>query len=123
MGDREAEVRGVPRVERLALEVVAYCGRLGVGLAPVHRGLYQHLSDAAASMLANIGEAWDEPSRGDKARFFRYALRSAGECQRTLRGLVAASGITREQAGRGTQILLAVKLDLLRLIHWASSPD
>lgn len=67
----------------------------------------------ADSILLNLGEAFDEPSPGDKRRFLRYALRSAGEAEKALLGIRALGLLPAPVIQQG--------LVLLRDIPWTSS--
>lgn len=107
------------RVARLAEAFVVCARQVERVLYGRHFAMNRHLQDAAASLLANIGEALDEPSLGDKARFLRYAQRSAGECERLLRGLRRLRAIPTGLADDGLRHLRDIKLDLIRLTRWA----
>lgn len=106
------------RVARLAEELLRYCDRVDRALRGRGREVNYHLRRAAASAVANVGEALDEESRGDKRRLFRYAYRSCGECERCLRGLAAVGALPPALADEGERRIKDVKLDLLRLIAW-----
>jgi four helix bundle protein len=106
------------RVERLAVELVAVCRGLSHRLDARAPALNDQLQPAAASALANVGEALEEPSRGDKRRFFRYALRSAGEVERLLAGAHRIGAIPDRAHDDARRLLRDLKLDLLRLIRW-----
>jgi four helix bundle protein len=58
--------------------------QLVAGVGPPHVHLADQVLRAAASASLNIAEGATEFSRGDKARFYRMALRSAGEAAATL---------------------------------------
>ena len=75
------------------------------------------LQECAASILANLGEGWDEPSRGDKRRFLRYAHRSAGEAERLLRGLQTLHRVPRAEIATALRVLFDIKMDLHRLLQ------
>jgi four helix bundle protein len=111
---------GDARIARLAVELVAFCDDVGRRLGGRKVALNSHLQDAAASVLSNVGEGLDEPSKGDKRRFFRYAVRSAGECEQLLRGLARVGALPPEALAGGIRLLRQIKMDLLRLIRWAS---
>ena len=106
-----------PRVERQAEDFVELCDAIEPRL--LRRGKRDTnatLQDSSNSILANIGEGWDEPSPGDKIRFFRYAARSAGECERALVRLRSTRILTEEELRHGFKLLLGIKMDLRRLI-------
>lgn len=71
----------------------------------------------ADSILLNLGEAFDEPSPGDKRRFLRYALRSAGEAEKALLGIRALGLLPAPVIQQGLVLLRDIRLDLKRLIH------
>lgn len=104
---------------RLALDLVAFCDRIEPDiLARGKRAVNEHLQDAAASSVANVGEGWDEPRVREKRKFFIYALRSAGECQRELRAAARVRAIGGAELTEGLERIRAFKIDLWRLISW-----
>jgi four helix bundle protein len=109
------------RVVQLALEFVAYCGDIERALRGRRAPLNAQLQRAAASILSNIGEGFDEPNKTEQRRFFRYAIRSAGESQRVLQGLTIVGALDPDQAATGTALLKNIKYDLLRLIQWSTT--
>jgi four helix bundle protein len=110
-----------PRVVQLALEFVAYCGDIERLLRGRRAPLNAQLQRAAASILSNIGEGFDELSKTDQRRFFRYAIRSAGESQRLLQGLTIVGALDPTQTAPGYALLKDIKFDLLRLIQWSTT--
>lgn len=108
-----------PRVVRLALDLVEYCDRIEPRLLERgKRALNEHVQDGAASALANVGEALDDPNIAEKRRFLIYAIRSAGECQRQLRGAARVRAIEAEELAEGLRRIRDLKCDLRRLIAW-----
>jgi four helix bundle protein len=80
-------------VYRKSIELLDLVIELG-GMVPAGKGLvYDHAERAIWSIIINLGEGSCEHSRGDKNKFYRYALRSAGEC-------VAAFTILSRYPGR-----------------------
>ena len=71
-------------VYRKAREVVALCDKVVRTLPVVRKDLRDQLHRASTSVMFNIAEGADEYSLGDKARFYRIARRSAGECDAVL---------------------------------------
>jgi four helix bundle protein len=69
------------------------------------RSLQDQLDRASVSVLANIAEGAQEQLPREKARFFRYALRSAAECGALLK--------LAERRGIGDAKLLATCRQLL----------
>jgi four helix bundle protein len=120
IGARASEGRRGPRVVRLGEEFLEYCGRVDTALRGRWAAVNDHLQRAAASILANTGEALDEISTGDRSRLFRYALRSCGECERCLRGLQAVDAIPDPLAREGLRRVRDVKMDLFRLVSWSA---
>jgi four helix bundle protein len=121
-GQEGARANGArpPRVLRLALDFVAFCQQHQRAVARARPTLDGQLQETADSILLNLGEAFDEPSRGDKRRFFRYALRSAGEAEKGLRGIAVLDLIPRPTIEEGLRLLRDIRFDLKRLINWAS---
>ena len=109
---------GQPRAARLALEFLAFAREVALQMARVQAPAADHLADAAASLLANIGEALEEESPGDMRRFLRYAKRSAGECERLLLGGAELGVVTPRQLEEGMRRLKDLKWDLRRLMAW-----
>lgn len=58
--------------------------RLVAGIRPPHAHLADQALRSISSIPLNIAEGATEFSRGDKARFYRMALRSAGEAAAAL---------------------------------------
>lgn len=106
-----------PRLERLAIEFLQYVRDLESTLLRRAPALNPDLQKCAASILANFGEGWDDPSPGDKKRLFRYAHRSAGEAERLLRGVRSLRIVPDARIDDGLRLLLDIKMDLNRLIR------
>jgi four helix bundle protein len=85
------------------------------------RGPHAHLADqalrAASSMSLNIAEGATEFSRGDKARLYRIALRSAGEAAATLDLLARSNLVTPARCAPVRTELGTITAMLTRLIH------
>jgi four helix bundle protein len=109
-----------PRVLRLALEFGAYWDRHGPTVRRARPPMHGQVERTADSILTNIGEAFGEPSRGDKRRFFRYALRSAGEAEKALLGLATLDLLPHSMIEEGLRLLKNIRLDLHRLINSTS---
>jgi four helix bundle protein len=118
-GARSSGGRG-PRVLGLALRFVAFYQRYEAEVARARPGLGVQLQEAADSIVLNLGEGFDEPSRGDKRRFFRYALRSAGEAEKGLHALSVLNLIPSPALEEGLRLLRDIRFDLKRLINWSS---
>lgn len=109
-----------PRVERLAVRFVAGCHRVGGRLGSRRPSMNNQLQRASDSVLANIGEGLDAGQPGEQCRFFRYALRSAGEAERLFRGAARLELLPRHEVTSALRLLKDIKMDLRRLITWAS---
>jgi four helix bundle protein len=112
--------RRQPRLARLALVLVTGCEGVDRELRGRAAALNDQLQRAAGSVLANVGEALDEPSPGDKRRFLRYARRSAGECDRLLRALARLHHLTPRSATTALNLVRDIKMDIDRLIRWSA---
>ena len=62
-----------------AIEAVALVAKITMALAPLDRWLAVQIRRAAGSIVLNIAEGAGEFSRDEKAKFYRYARRSALE--------------------------------------------
>ncbi|MBW3552628.1 MAG: hypothetical protein KY466_03910, partial [Gemmatimonadetes bacterium] len=89
---------------KLALEFLEFARRVGPRIARVQEPGAEHLEDAAAPQLANVGEALDEDSPGDIRRFLRYAKRSGGECERLLLGAAELGCVTPRELDQGVRL-------------------
>jgi four helix bundle protein len=82
---------------------------------------HSHLADqvlrAASSVPLNIAEGASEFSRGDKIRFYRMALRSAGETAAVLDLLERSRLVDSEASGVIRRELGHIMAMLTRLIH------
>src|SRR5437763_13892372 len=67
-------------VYRVGLEFVVVADEVAAALPPGRAHLADQLQRAATSIALNIAEGAGEFSKKDKARFYRFALRSATEC-------------------------------------------
>ncbi len=76
----------------------------------------KQLGSASISVLTNAGEAGGEYSRGDKARFYRYALRSATETAAIIIFLARRALITVAQEVAARRLLLKTIKTLTRMV-------
>lgn len=84
---------------------------------PIHRrDMRNQLERAATSILLNTAEGANEFSLGDKAKFYRIARRSAGECDAALDALECA-GLGAASHVRARAQLREVGVLLSALIH------
>jgi four helix bundle protein len=96
------------------------CGRHRRAVVRGRPGLDEQIQEAADSVVLNLGEGFAETSRGDKRRFFRYALGSAGEAEKGLRTLAVVDLLTPHALDEGLRRLRDIRLDIKRLIAWSS---
>jgi four helix bundle protein len=73
---------------------------------------------AAASLVANLGEAFDADTLAEKRRYFRYALGSTGEGARLLHGASQAKALPESALDEAFRLLRDIKWDLIRLVRW-----
>ena len=101
----------------LARRFEAWFGRLESRFArwPGH---WEQLERASGSVISNVGEALDSVTRPQKRRYFGYALASAGEARKLIKGYWSAGILTAEEAAEGLRLLQDIRWDLIRLIHW-----
>ena len=78
--------------------------------------LIDQLQRAASSIVLNIAEGAGEFSPGDKARFYRMALRSATECAAVLDVAKATSGLPILGVDDGRAILARIVAMLTRMV-------
>jgi four helix bundle protein len=78
--------------------------------------LADQLQRAATSIALNIAEGAGEYSRGDKARFYRMALRSATECAALLDVLGRLKLGEVERLTRGHDALVGIVSMLTRMV-------
>lgn len=83
--------------------------------------LADQLYRAATSIALNIAEGAGEFSAGDKARFYRMALRSATECAAIVDVLCQSKIITEEARANARAVLHRIVSMLTRLAQQFSS--
>jgi four helix bundle protein len=95
-----------------ALELAILADQLAMEHRKKRPWLGFQLGKTGVSVLNNTGEAIGEYSRGDKARFFRYALRSASELGAMIvfMGERALLTVEAEGAARG------LTLDVMKML-------
>jgi four helix bundle protein len=104
------------RVFRLGVDLVEAVDSLDRALARRKPALNHQLQDAAVSVLANIGEGATELSRADKRRFYRYALRSTGECAALIHAAERIEALPDDAIDGVLALLLRIRTNLFRLI-------
>ncbi|MGH7475554.1 MAG: four helix bundle protein [Longimicrobiales bacterium] len=104
-------------VYRLAIELLALGGDAVREVDPLYRALVWQLLRAVHSIALNIAEGADESSPGDKARFYRYARRSAAETSAAVDGLAALRQLTPEFVELAHSRCNTIAAHLTRLIR------
>lgn len=106
----------------LALDFLEFADRIESTVRRRKRWLNEDFQAAAVSILANIGEGATELSVKDKKRFYRYALRSTGECSALLHGIERLRLIPAADVKAGKALLLSLRIHLLRLLRSSLRP-
>jgi four helix bundle protein len=103
---------------RLARQFMALLPRITRNLRGPDAWIFRsQLVRAALSILANIAEGAGEFLPGEKAKFYRYAMRSAQECVAILDGLVDYSLLKSDDIQEARQILRSIVNLLVRTIR------
>ena len=105
---------------RLALDLVAYTQHHERVFRRARPSLYDEMAPTADSVLSNVGEAFDDESFREKRKFFRYALRSAGECEKQLLGFQKINALSEPEMAQGLKLVRDIRFDLKRLIAWTT---
>jgi four helix bundle protein len=100
----------------LAADVYSRATDLVRGLPGVHRHLMYQLLRASSSIALNLAEGTAEYSRGDKARFYRIALRSTAECGAIIHLLRRVNAVNVTAAAQLRQDLLRLTSMITALI-------
>ena len=109
--------RGEPRVVWLAYQYLAWCRSQEQRLQQ-WPGTWGQIERAAASIVANSGEAFDSRTMPLMRQYFGYARASAGESARLLLGAAEAGMIPQSAAEEGLRLLTDIRWDLHRMIAW-----
>lgn len=99
------------------MDFVALAQRIIAALPVGHAGLGDQLRRAATSIALNIAEGAGEFSKPDKARFYRFARRSATECAAALDVAVRLELATAAQCEPGREVLFRVVSMLTKLVR------
>lgn len=102
----------------LALDFLEFADRIESAVRRRKRWLNDDFQAASVSILANVGEGATELSVKDKKRFYRYAVRSTGECSALLHGIERLRLIPPPDVEAGKAILLSLRIHLLRLLRF-----
>ncbi len=103
-------------VFRIAVEVAVLGDEIAEGVRADRPWAARQIGRSSLSVATNVGEAQGEHSPGDKARFYRYARRSATEAGATAAVLGERGWINPEQEARIRQVLVSVTGALTRRI-------
>lgn len=102
-------------VYRLAIQFVVMARQLVRTFPRGQSYLTDQLQRAALSIILNIAEGAGEFSRKDKARFYRFALRSTSECAAILDVCHALEFCEQYSASTGNGVLVRIASMLTRL--------
>jgi four helix bundle protein len=92
-------------VYRRSIDFVALAAEINSDIQPSCAFLRDQLGRAATSIALNVAEGSGEFSRGEKARFYRIARRSATECAAILEALEAFGFNRPEMLATGRELL------------------
>ena len=101
---------------QLSLEVADMADDMAMAVKRTRPWVAKQLGRAGLSVVANAGEAAGEYSRGDKARFYRYAVRSATETAAIVIFLARRALITVTQEVAFRRLLLKTIKTLTRMV-------
>ncbi len=104
-------------VYRLAEESLSLVGEIARRIPPRAEHLRSQAVRAASSVVLNIAEGAAETSRGDKARFYRMARRSAGELAAVLTILQRLGIVRAPEIDESLGLLQRISRMLYRLIE------
>ncbi|HSJ23820.1 MAG TPA: four helix bundle protein [Longimicrobiales bacterium] len=105
---------------RLAIEFVSLTRPLVLRLRKTDLPMADQLQRAVISIPCNVAEGAGEFSLGDKARFYRYALRSATECVAVLDASHAIGALTPDAHERMRDVGIRLVKMLTRLVMSAT---
>ena len=100
---------------KAAIEFVTLSGEVIGELPPGNSNLADQLRRAATSITLNIAEGSGEFSPGDKARFYRFARRSATECAAIYENCKCLGMIKEEKFTKGRELLLRIVQMLVKM--------
>lgn len=104
------------RVYQLSVDCYVACVALVAGVPALQEHLVWQLLRACSSITLNIAEGCAEFSRGEKARFYRMALRSTAECGAAITLLVRCDAVDDTAAADVRTSLLEITGMLTALI-------
>ena len=103
-------------VFRIAVDVAVLGDEIAERVRDDRPWAARQIGRSSLSVATNVGEAQGEHSPGDKARFYRYARRSATEAGATVVVLGQRGWIDSEQEARFRQLLVSATGALTRRI-------
>ena len=106
-----------------ALEFIVASDDVVEQLPPGRGYIAKQLRRAAFSIVLNIAEGYGEFSRGEKARFYRMARRSATECAACLDVCLKLELVSPETVDNTKKILVSVLKMLVGLIKRHAQTD
>ena len=102
-------------VYAVGIEFVSLAGRILDGMPRGRSYVADQLRRAATSIVLNIAEGAGEIYASDKARFYRFACRSATECAAIL-DVCRRAGLSNDDLlGEGRNLLVRIVQMLIRL--------
>jgi four helix bundle protein len=99
------------------VDFISLAHRIISALPPGYADLADQLQRAATSIALNIGEGAGEFSKPDKARFYRYARRSATESAAALDVAVRLEVATAAQCQAGRETLIRIVSMLTNMVR------
>lgn len=99
------------------MDFVSLAHRVIAALPAGHAGLADQLRRAATSIALNIAEGAGEFSKPDKARFYRFARRSATECAAALDVAARLELASAAQCDAGRELLIRIVSMLTKIVH------
>ena len=110
-------------VYKIATDFVCLSGEVIKQLPRGNSYISDQLARAASSIMLNIAEGAGEFSNSDKARFYRYAKRSATECAAILDVCRNLRLIKKENYKKGQELLDRVFAMMVRMTRRYEKPD
>lgn len=99
------------------MDFLSLAHRIIAALPPGYAGLADQLQRAATSIALNIGEGAGEFSKPEKARFYRYARRSATESAAALDVALRLEVATAAQCQAGRETLIRIVSMLTNMVR------
>jgi len=109
-------------VYNVAIEFVAVANAIKRRLPEGYADLADQLQRAATSIVLNIAEGAGEYSRAEKARFYRFARRSAFECAAVLDIMLKLHLADATEASNGRDLLDRIGAMLTKMATQLEKP-